>query len=156
DGDGKADYTTTSGNGTHYVSLSAGPFPDLLTTITSAMGSTITITYLPLTDDTYGVYYKGDGAVYPQVDVKAPFYVATIGNGIGGVIETSYSYSGLRVSQDGRGLLGFSEMLVTDLQTRIRTSTVFRQDWPFVGLPAQVARSVSDGAITLSQADNSY
>ncbi|GLS26533.1 RHS repeat-associated core domain-containing protein [Marinibactrum halimedae] len=47
----------------------------------------------------------------------------------------SYEYGTLRVQASGRGLLGFDSLTSIDEQTKVRTTTRYRQDFPFIGYP---------------------
>ena len=46
-----------------------------------------------------------------------------------------YYYAEAKVQAMGRGLLGFQQLKTRDLQTLIETTTSYRQDFPFTGLP---------------------
>jgi len=47
-----------------------------------------------------------------------------------------YRYRGARIQSGGRGFLGFSAVVSEDRQTFIRSTTEYRQDYPFLGRPA--------------------
>jgi len=157
-GDGKSDWiqvarTTNDG----YVGLATGGTPDLSTSISTSLGASTAITYKPLTDT--GTYTKDSSAVYPMVDLQAPFYVvssASTTNGVGGSVVTNYAYGGLKAELGtGRGFLGFRWMEATDAQTGIKQRSEARQDWPYVGLASFVKKSQSSGAV-LSQTANTF
>jgi len=80
---------------------------------------------------------------------------ASAANGIGGSNVMNYTYAGLKIHLLGGGLLGFRKFDTTDAQTGIKTSNVFRQDYPYQGLVMQVSQTQSSGAI-LSQVDNNW
>jgi hypothetical protein len=157
DGDGKTDLVQINGpNNEVYVFLSSGPFPDLLSTISRGPNQLASIEYKPLTSAS--VYTKGSGATYPQADVQPPLYVVattSVSNGIGGTAGTAYKYAGRRISADGRGSLGFSQMSAVDAQTQVKTSLVFRQDWPYVGMPSLIQEAQGSGA-ALRQTANTH
>ena len=46
-----------------------------------------------------------------------------------------YYYAEAKVQAMGRGLLGFQQLKTRDLQTLVETTTSYRQDFPFTGLP---------------------
>ena len=135
-GDGIADHCT-------YANCQLGNTrPQVrITGITNSLGSQTNIIYKPLTDGS--VYRKDTGgaddplAVYPSVDIQAAIYVVSsvkTDNGIGGQNETKYTYGGARAHMRGLGFLGFRWMRAIDQETGIRTGTVYRQDYPYIGM----------------------
>ena len=46
-----------------------------------------------------------------------------------------YAYADARVQARGRGFVGFARLTTEDAQTGVRTTTAYRQDFPFAGLP---------------------
>ncbi|MBB6523442.1 T6SS effector amidase Tae4 family protein [Pseudoteredinibacter isoporae] len=56
----------------------------------------------------------------------------------------SYFYSEAKMQAGGRGFLGFRSLTTLDEQTRIETSTRYRQDWPFIGYPAETEVRLED------------
>ena len=151
-GDGFPDYIAKNNDGNIYWNLSIST-PGYLNSLTSGLGSTTNITYTPITNS--GVYAKDTSAtvgnlycpveagVYPVNDIQEPQYVvstATISDGNSGVLTNNYSYAGAKVHLTGRGSLGFRIQNVYQTEANIVTSTYFRQDYPYVGLPCQVAK----------------
>ncbi len=118
--------------------------PENLTTVTTGLGSTTDITYAPITDDV--VYTKESTANYPVIDIEAPFYVTSrvdADDGVGGDYSSTYSYVGAKINVDGRGFLGFRKQTVTDLQTNIKQTLTFRQDYPFIGFVSEDKKTLS-------------
>jgi hypothetical protein len=164
-GDGKTDLlrqaiSSWGGQAQVVFSTPAGTSPDQLASIANGAGPVTAFTYLPLTATS--IYTKDAGALlaatYPQVDLQPSFYAVSSvssSNGLGGTIAASYQYGGLKLSLDGRGLLGFRWLESTDQQTGMKGRTEFRQDWPYVGLPSLVKKTQSSGAV-LTQATNAY
>ena len=157
-GDGKADMvlTYTGASGLRIQNFSGNsPLQGFLASITTGLNTTISLTYKPVTDNT--VYTKDTTATYPYLDLQAPVYVVssvTVPNGIGNIRSTSYKYSGAKAHLTGGGFLGFRQFDVTDNATGIKTSTTFRQDYPYQGLPASVA--VTLGGSTLKTVANTW
>jgi hypothetical protein len=123
--------------------------------ITTGLGPTTSITYQPLTGP--GVYSKDNTATYPVQDVQAPIYVVSrvdTSNGIGGSYSWTYSYAGLKADLSGRGLLGFRQMAVTDLQTGVVETTNYQQSFPFIGLVSSITKT--SASITLHRTTNLY
>ncbi len=156
-GDGKTDilWNTDDNGGSRILWSSDGIAPDLITSITTGLGATVTVTYKPLTNGT--VYTKDTTSVDPVIDMQAPIYVvsrADAPNGIGGTYSASYAYTGTKLDQTGRGFLGFRQVIVTDLQTNIVQTTNYRQDYPYVSLVASQTKTLN--GVTLNSTFNFY
>ncbi|MGJ4961326.1 FG-GAP-like repeat-containing protein [Bradyrhizobium sp. HKCCYLRH3061] len=157
-GDGKSDVVLVmpTPNGLYvYSLLAAAGYPDLITTITGGLGTTTTVTYLPLTNSS--VYTKDTGSSYPLIDLQSAAHVVSrvdASNGIGGTYSSTYTYVGAKSDITGRGMLGFRQMTVKDLQTGIADTTTFRQDFPYIGMVASTTRTL--GTQTLGQSTNTF
>lgn len=119
----------------------------------------LTFASLPMTS----LYQRGNGAIYPQVDISAPIYVvatAKLFNAVGNnYITNNYKYGGLKAEVGtGRGLLGFGWMEVVQAETGITKRTEYRQDWPYVGLPSLVKKTLAGSGNNgvLGQTDFTY
>ncbi|WP_316185376.1 FG-GAP-like repeat-containing protein [Bradyrhizobium sp. SZCCHNRI1003] len=153
-GDGRAEFAMLNGANLYTVTVDGGA-GDVITGITGGLGATTAISYLPLTNPT--VYTKDANAAYPLQDMQVPFYVVSRvdnSNGVGGTYSSSYTYVGARSDLSGRGLLGFRQMTVNDLQTGISDTTSYRQDFPYIGLVSAKART--RGSQVLGQSTNSF
>ncbi|MCK1383308.1 VCBS repeat-containing protein [Bradyrhizobium sp. 21] len=142
-------------NGWSTVTQLSSALPMTLSSVTSGLGASTAISYLPLTDSS--AYAKDATAVYPQMDVQAPLYVVSrvdSSNGLGGNYSSSYIYAGAKTDLSGRGFLGFRQTTIKDLQTNIVDTTNYRQDFPHIGLVASTTRAV--GPQTLGQSSNTY
>jgi RHS repeat-associated protein len=147
-----------------YVAASTQNFGgnDFITLITNGLGAKTSIQYWPMVySSVYSRAFDGpskhwgrDSVVF---DVFAPLWairevqtsaptpsgacgpddvVCTSGNtGPNSVARVRYSYEGARVQLGGRGFLGFQKVRTEDIQTRIVTTTEYRQDFPFIGSP---------------------
>ena len=106
-----------------------------------------------------------DGPVLP---LKAPVYVVTdvestapSAGAVPGQIDAeaksqvTYHYSDAMVQAAGRGLLGFGTLKTIDEQTKVATVTRYRQDFPFVGYPAET-EVFSDAGHRLSTSTNTW
>ena len=138
------------------VSTNSASSPlDLVSSITSGLGATTTISYVPSTSTS--TVTKGTGTVFPMMDLMLPLYVVSrvdASNAIGGTYSSSYTYSGGRIDIRGRGFLGFAQTSVKDLQTSITDTTTYRQDFPYNGLVASATRALNSQ--TLGQSTNTY
>ena len=75
-------------------------------------------------------------------------------DGIGGTYSSSYTYSGLKASNLGRGLLGFAEQTVKDEQTLVEQKTVYGQEWPLTGMV--LSQEKSRNGEWLNRTTNTY
>ncbi len=151
-GDGKIDMARYTGSsGAWEVSLQNGPFPDLLTTITTGQNIVTAIQYKPLTDSS--VYTKrNDSVPGDTVDVQGAIHVVanhSVSNGVGGLNTVTHRYEGLKTQLNGRGSLGFSNVVHTDVVTNSSTSISYSQTFPYAGLPVYVETKVNN--VTIAQ-----
>ena len=148
-----AGYTQSTGQKFHFISdfngdglsdfmymhngwriLKSDQQKESIETVENGLGVSIEIDYTPITDNT--IYTKGSGATFPEVDLQAPMYVVSesrTDNGIGGQNTLSYEYEGAKVHVQGRGLLGFAQRTVTDVDTNIVIETNYKQAFPYIG-----------------------
>ena len=137
-GDGLTDLWVRSGTygntaATQYVTMHSGW--DVMDTVTDGLGAETRVTCAPLTDA--GVYTASSGATYPLREVRGPLYVVKqvrTADGLGGLQEIRYRYSGARVDLSGRGFLGFRSMSADDVTRDLRTTTTYSQTFPYTGL----------------------
>jgi hypothetical protein len=101
-----------------------------------------------LTDSS--VYTKDTGAVYPYVDLQAPLYVvSSVSNsdGAGGNSISNYAYTGAKSHLLGGGFLGFRQVVAHDPQAHLRTTTTYRQDYPYQGQPLAMEKRTDSGVL---------
>ncbi|MBH5403168.1 hypothetical protein HZZ13_36045 [Bradyrhizobium sp. CNPSo 4010] len=154
-------------SGTHVATPpTSGPAADVMISAVNGLGSATTVTYQPGTNTS--VVTKGTGTAFPMLDLVSSAYVVSqvnTSNGIGGTVSASYTYSGGRIDLRRRAFLGFAQTGVKDLQTGIASTTTYRQDFPYTGMIASTAKSVTPGTppggaaaqgMQLTQLSNSY
>jgi len=97
----------------------------------------------------------------PVIEVSGPMYVVTnvAGTAPAGSLLTpgafnaaatssiEYHYYEARVQAAGRGFLGFEQLKTVDTISNVSTTTQYRQDWPFTGLPIGTVVSTAAGHI---------
>lgn len=123
---------------------------DRLTGIDNGAGFIHEVQYKPLTDAT--VYTKGQGAVFPQIDLQQPMQVVSrvrAGNEAQGWQATRYRYAALRADLKRAGNLGFGKTYSTNENTGITEATDYHQSHPLTGLRSQVHKYL--GADTAPQ-----
>jgi N-formylglutamate amidohydrolase len=147
-GDGIPDVLGFFSSGASVASNQQDTQPSYVTSLNNGLGATTSVSYGPLT---MGSYYTKDSATtaasFPQLDIKAPFYVVTSlnsNNGIGSSNLTSYSYGGLKAEvATGRGLLGFRWIKQKNERTGVESYSEFRQDFPYVGMVSKSEQRLS-------------
>ena len=97
----------------------------------------------------------------PVIEASGPMYVVTdvIGSAPAGSLLTpgavttgatsaiEYHYYEAKVQAAGRGFLGFQQLRTVDTVAGASTTTRYRQDWPFTGLPIGTVVSSENGHI---------
>jgi RHS repeat-associated protein len=172
-GDGKADLIRASYDENQQLRVvpytSSGPYPDLVTTITNALGGSVTLAYAPLSDS--AVYTAADtsafpaapGCRYPNPLTPAQFPIqAVLGRATYVVSQYTESndpthnrftyqstsvmaYSGARLDLSGRGWQGFQTVSNLQQESGRRTIKTYNQDFPYTGTLAST-RIEADGA----------
>jgi RHS repeat-associated protein len=168
-GDGAAGFARVYNLGVGVVDQLT-PVGDLLTSITTGIGATTTIAYKPLTDTS--VHTPSTGSTYPLIDLTVPTYVVSSvasSNGIGGTLTNSYTYTGAKAHERGRGFLGFTSITTTEPtsdtsgrprvtqvsfnQTAYPSTTPFGEiDYRHIGTP--VSSSTTLGGVVLATTTN--
>lgn len=153
DADGQTDLVFSEANGRWQVRKRSGPRSDLLTSVTDGLGNTWRPEYSPLA--TFAGYSHGgsDGADQYLMRGGALQVVGkyTANDGIGGEYTMSFAYASGRMNRLGRGFLGFEKVRATDSRhaalhgVSVYTETVYRQDFPYIGLAELVTTMRSDG-----------
>jgi RHS repeat-associated protein len=162
DGDGVTEFVRIKwddGSTPIFFSRAAQRFKarNVIVAITNGLGARTEIDYAPLTDA--GVYRKDAGSRNamnvgrgsPVQDVLIPLYVVSKASssspnadtGINGMATLFYRYAGARIQAGGRGFLGFHEIVTVDTNQSggyVATSTTYRQDYPFIGMPLQTRK----------------
>ena len=172
DGNGKADLIQISMNRDNLVELvpylSTGPCNDVASSITNAVGGTISIQYAPLSDS--GVYAATEAPSFPGVPGRRYPHPLTptqfpaqsvLGQAIYVVSSVSkredsaanrfpyassfaISYSDAQIDLFGRGWQGFRQVRTTNLESGRVTALTYNQDFPYTGTVAE-SRMEADG-----------
>lgn len=159
-GDGRADILFTYGsqppNLTTVLWSSSGAPANLLSSVTTGLGNTTNISYLPLTNS--AVYTNNASVNYPSQNFISTSSVVSslaMGDATGDGIQRpmTYTYAGGIVNLQGRGFQGFGTETLSDIQGNV-TTNIFATDWPRTGLIAHSA-TVANGQ-TVSSTQNTY
>ena len=137
---------------------------DQLIAVTNGFGVSTRIEYARLNDTSADVYTReygssaldyGNGS--PVFDLYSPMYVvkrvisdAPAANDDTNTVEAQYHYAGARIQSGGRGFLGFESVTTYDPQNQVKTTTHYRQDYPFTGMPVETAKVIELSAANIS------
>jgi RHS repeat-associated protein len=155
----RAATTLVDGQARRYIPV------DLIRSATNGLGATTVIEYTPMTVAAaylpgFGTFAaelatsstqpSGFGRRSPVFDLRTAQFVvrearssapaATFDDASvsqSAMSRVAYRYRGSRVQSGGRGPLGFQEVQSFDWQTRVQTSTTYRQSFPLIGTPEQ-------------------
>ena len=120
--------------------LHKGRPPGLLTSIELGDNSKHVIDYEPLSNSS--IYQKDSSETsYPEIQVQPASYAVsqvTQPDGVGGTNAVSYSYKGLRYDRYAKRSLGFSETSIENHKKGVKSTTQFRQDYPFIGMASSI------------------
>ena len=166
DGDGIKDtlcYTPNalpSGAGTWTYALSgSNSFADRLQSVTDGNGLKTTWTYTSGNDPT--VVFSGTRGVYPTKNVRVNGPVvskmsvdADSSQTVGQTLDTTYTYSGMRSDNRGRGSLGFDTVNSTEVATGVVTTTQYSQSFPTIARTISVTKT--GGGCTLYSAVSTW
>ncbi|WP_299939497.1 RHS repeat-associated core domain-containing protein [uncultured Microbulbifer sp.] len=129
---------------------------DVLSRITDGFGVKTEIRYARLNDASSNVYTRTTGASgldygngSPVFDLYSPMYVvqkvtsdAPAANNDANTVEVHYHYAKGRMQGGGRGFLGFEQVTSYDPQNQVKTTTYYRQDYPYIGMPEETAKVI--------------
>ncbi|MEW5249261.1 FG-GAP-like repeat-containing protein [Microbulbifer sp. 2201CG32-9] len=144
---------------TNHVNDSNKPI-DTLVSVTNGFGVTTTIEYQRLNDTAANIYTRELGASAldygngsPVFDLYSPMFVvkrvtsdAPAANDDTNTVEALYHYAGARIQGGGRGFLGFESITTYDPQNQVKTTTHYRQDYPFIGMSEETAKVIEPNA----------
>ncbi|MCG8614010.1 MAG: FG-GAP-like repeat-containing protein, partial [Pseudomonadales bacterium] len=138
------------------------PAPLSIASIRDGLGNVVDVSYSPLSDSS--VHTPSSGAKFPVQDVSGGLYVVDSvkrSNGVGGLNEDTYRYSGAKVHRTGFGFLGFDTVFATKqvgAETETTTETRYSQgtdQYALLGKPTTSVVSDSSG-IPLSKQYNDW
>ncbi|WP_444924850.1 FG-GAP-like repeat-containing protein [Microbulbifer sp. DLAB2-AF] len=133
---------------------------DVLESVENGFGVRTEIQYARLNDNSANVYTRKKGSFKlnygrgsPIFDLYSPIYVvkkvisdAPAANDNNNTVEAHYHYAGARTQSGGRGFLGFESVTTYDPQNKVKATTRYRQDYPYVGMPSQTAKVIEPNA----------
>lgn len=126
---------------------------NLMTKVVNGFGVETKFNYKLMTDNS--VYTKGtENLSYPEKHFIHPGKVVSSvqrSDGLGAYNSLSYTYKGMRAHLKGLGILGFSEMTVTNDDTGIATKTVYSMDYTqrTQGFEEEVTTTAANGTVLL-------
>jgi RHS repeat-associated protein len=135
DGDGKEDFSIKEMYGTPQIKhffLHKNEKKHYVHKITNSFGDETNVIYQTLSEGNDDFYSKNSGEQHPIVEIQAPLTVVKevkSSNGKGGLSSTNYKYMGLRAHMEGKGLLGFSKIIITSPDSDLEISKTFCTDY---------------------------
>ena len=116
---------------------------DPFASLKSAAGSGNQYTVSLAAQDAYPILeYLTSMYVVTSIDGSAPAGSESAAGEVDTQAESTinYYYKNARIQSGGRGYLGFEAVTTLDAQSGVRTTTEYRQDFPFVGYPLKTKR----------------
>ncbi len=135
----------------------------------NGLQSRIEVAYTAATKPNADVYNRHNGSFVdlnygqgsPVFDLFSPYYLvsevsktAPTAGAPNDMTTVFYSYEGLKIQGGGRGSLGFAAIETYDPYHDVLTRSDYRQDFPYIGMPAQTLSEHSAGI--LSESYNEY
>ena len=148
DGDGLSDVAYMKSDRKYAHRLHSGDVPDLLLTVTDGLSNTVEFDYAPMTDST--IYTRHTDAVFPARDfVNGMALTSTLerSDGVGGDFVQTYSYEGMQLDLEGRGLNGFEQRTVTDNRNDIKIVETYHRDYPYRGRVSESEIRLGDSTL---------
>lgn len=96
---------------------------------------------------------------FPILNYQPAQYVvssASVLDGVGAKSTSNYSYGGYKVHLGGYGSLGFRYQTVKEPNEDTTSTTFFRQDYPFVGMPCQTQNQITSTGGFVSASQTAY
>lgn len=157
-GDGLPDILSPSAS-TIYIKSPIGS-RSVANSFSNGLGRSTSVSYLTLPKALLQGKYTIDttlrvpGQKQVLVSPMAVVTDAQTSDGVGGARATSYSYGTAvaDVGSVGRGMMGFKWQQNIDSATGLRSTTQFRQDFPFNGMAESVTTNLSNGVLISSTA----
>ncbi len=123
--------------------------------IEEGLGNSYDITYSALTNPQ--IYTKGTGMTYPNVNLQAAMPVVSsyaVSDGLGGQSVNSFRYVGLSYNITKRSINGFDKVEVHNQNSGITTTTWYRQQNPYEGLPYRKEVMLLSGTVVSRDEDD--
>lgn len=159
-GDGTSDFYLAGTTGGYLAAGAAGQ-SDVVGSIQSGLGVTVTPTYATLPEAFSAsdkAYFRDANFAYPQSFYLGPMRVVkrfAVSDGIGGTRTFKYTYGNGAVQADGRGFLGFGWVQKSDELAGLVERTDYIQAFPFTGWPSSIQTQTA-AAAPLAETAYSY
>ncbi|MCJ8270419.1 MAG: FG-GAP-like repeat-containing protein, partial [Psychrosphaera sp.] len=167
-GDAKMDLVTTENNNGWYVNYASRKniIDHVITDFTNGWGVNTKVTYDNMLSSAVtisnaeGDLLAGDDiadTVFPVGPMAVVKKVESDSNGTGSTgqkVSVTHRYGGLLLHRKGLGSLGFKVLRTTDSQSLIETTTVYSQQYPYIGMPIATVQIAPDGVSVLSETVN--
>ncbi|MBN1185570.1 MAG: VCBS repeat-containing protein [Bacteroidales bacterium] len=110
------------------ISFHKGEIKNFMTAIKDGMNNEISIDYESISSSSSNFYTKETTASYPVTDIQAALYVVktySANNGVGTINTNSYTYKGAKLHKQGKGFLGFSEIIAKNNRTNLLVTSQY-------------------------------
>ena len=100
----------------------------LMDKVADGLGKLTKLVYTKSSEASSNVYQVGTGAVYPVIDFHGPLTLVKsvrVDNGNGSKNTFNYYYEAPKLHMKGKGLLGFSKTIVTDVTSGIESHSIY-------------------------------
>ena len=121
-GDGVTDFICTDGVSPwwtgYQVYKNTNKTKALLNKVANGLGFLTKLSYVKLSEASPSIYQRGTGATFPVMEFHAPLDLVDsvqIDNGKGTMNIQTYYYEGAKLQIQGKGFLGFSKTISTDI-----------------------------------------
>ncbi len=135
DGDGRDDYLCTDATSPMWegysIDHSSGNTSVLMEKVGNGLGVLTKPHYVKLSTALPTTYQKGTDEGFPLYVYQGPLTVVSsveVDNGLGSMNTFNYYYEGLKIHRQGKGLLGYKKIKITDVRAGIETESAFGYD----------------------------
>ena len=124
DGNGKTDILVTASSNQYYRGKITGNTNILLSRVADGLNNTTVVSYKKLSGE-YSNYEKGAADDdFPVYTYQGPLSVVEgFHNNYGTSVDLDYSYRGLKIHRQGKGALGYEQVIVEDPHQGTKTET---------------------------------
>jgi RHS repeat-associated protein len=160
-GDGRTDFLCTDGesdwwNG-YQMYRSGTKNKMMLEKVADGLNSVTKINYKCISEPG-APYIKGTGAAFPVFDFQGAIPVVSSvisDNGRGSQNTTNYSYEGMKMHRQGKGFIGTTKQIVTDVATNFRVESLYSYN-PINFTPLLTQTIKKHSTDTLSHESNTW
>jgi RHS repeat-associated protein len=164
DGDGRDDYLCTDGASPWTIGYKIFSAPGntafLMNKVANGLGYLTKIYYTKLSQANSSVFDRSAGASFPVIDYEGPLSVVSsiqYDNGKGTLNTKYYYYTGIKIHRQGKGFLGFTRTIVSELvNENIIVANIFDYDPVYYYMKLVSSSSTAYGGSTFETTVNTW